>query len=192
MGSFDEAVAYLLNNEGGLSENPYDHGGTTNFGISFRFLRNVLPENIRRYGVFGEVVEQTIKDLTIDQAKLIYRGEFWEHAAFDQINNQDICNYIFDMAVNMGIAPSIKCAQRACWAVKRRRELVDDGILGENTLTAIKMCDFMLLPAMRSERAGYYRIIIAKDHEQEKFINGWMTRAYESNGFSVKGSATSR
>ncbi|MFA6080742.1 MAG: glycosyl hydrolase 108 family protein [Candidatus Gracilibacteria bacterium] len=184
MASFDEAVNYLLRNEGGLSESPYDHGGTTHFGISLRFLRNVLPENLRRYGIFGEVTEQTIRELTVDQAKLIYKGEFWEHAAFDKINNQDICNYIFDMSVNMGIAPAIKCAQRACWAVKRRREILDDGLLGDKTLNAIKMCDFMLLPAMRSERAGYYRIIAAKDYDQERYIDGWLNRAYESNGHS--------
>lgn len=180
MSDFESAVNYVLRHEGGLSENPYDKGGTTNFGISLRFLKNLPEENRKRYGIFEEVSEQTIRDLTLDQAKKIYRGEFWEQAPFEKIGNQDHANYIFDMAINMGVAPAIKCVQRACWAVMRKRDLIDDGILGSKTLDAIQRCGFLVAPAMRSERAGYYRVLVAQDEQQKQFIQGWLNRAYES------------
>ena len=35
-----------------------------------------------------------------------------------------------------------------------------------------------LMAALRSEAAGYYRILAALDHRDEQFIRGWLNRAY--------------
>lgn len=181
MADFFEAVTYLLNNEGGLEQNSNDSGGVTNYGISLRFLQSL--SNSKKYLVFSEKINgEDIKNLTIEQAKSIYYGEFWLHAPFEKIINQDLCNYIFDMAVNMGISPAIKCLQRACWAVMHDMYiLVDDGILGEKTLHIVN--DFLgkfpeLLSALRAERARYYRAIVASRPEQKIFLKGWLARTY--------------
>ncbi len=181
MSNFDAAVNFVLKNEKGLNENPLDKGGITNFGISQRFLKSIDPDNLKKYGIFSDPHEdQTIRDLTIDQAKAIYRGEFWDHAPFNKILNQEHCNYIFDMAVNIGIAPAIKCVQRACWAVLKKWELLpDDGILGDKTLSAIVQCGFFIMPPMRAERSAYYLAIIHNNPEQKEFLNGWYDRAYQ-------------
>lgn len=180
MSDFETAVNYVLRHEGGLSENPKDRGGITKFGISLRFIRVIPPEQLKKYGVFDtEVNEDTIRHLTLEQAKNIYRGEFWEHAPFERIMNQEHCNYVFDMAVNMGIAPAIKCVQRACWAVMKKWQLlIDDGILGEKTLAAIQQCGFLIMPPMRAERRGYYQAIIHNNPEQKEFLKGWYDRTY--------------
>ncbi len=179
MSSFDAAFEYVVRNEKGLVNNPNDTGKITNFGISLRFLKNVLPENLRSYGIFDEVSDLTIVNLTLEQAKKIYQGEFWDHAPFERIGNQDHANYVFDMAISMGIAPAIKCLQRACWAVIKRQEVVDDGILGEKTLNCLHRCGILIMPAMRSERAGYYRLTVDHNQDDKVFIQGWMNRAYE-------------
>lgn len=180
MANFEEAVNFILKNEKGLNENPKDKGGITNFGISLRFLRNLEAAKLRDYGIFDFPTEQTIKDLTIDQAKKIYLNEFWNHAPFEKIGNQEHANYIFDMCINMGISPAIKCVQRAIWAVMKRREMPDDGILGPQTLAGIQRCGFLIMPPMRSERAGFYRMIVEVTKDQESNLQGWLTRAYES------------
>lgn len=180
MSDFEQAVNYVLKNEKGISNHVNDKGGYTNFGISLRFLKSISPVNLRYYGIFEEPNEQTIHDLTIDKVKKIYHNEFWVNAPFDRIGHQEIANYIFDMAVNLGVAPAIKCIQRAVWSVMRKCSLIDDGIMGEKTLAAIGVCGFMLLPAMRSERAGYYRLV-AKELDDRTFLEGWLSRAYETN-----------
>ncbi len=181
MSDFDPALTYVLRNEGGYVNNPNDSGGSTGFGLSLRFLKNLPPEKLREYAIYdNEITDQTIRDLTLQQAKAIYKGEFWNHAPFDKILNQEHCNYIFDMCFNMGISPAIKCVQRACWAVMKRRDLVEDGILGEKTLLAIKMCGFLIMPPMRSERAGYYRLVANHSEKDKEFLQGWLNRAYES------------
>lgn len=178
MGSFEPAVTFLLHNEGGLVESPNDPGGITNMGISFRFLKSIDTKQLQMYGLYGEPSEQMIRDLNIQQATKLYYGEFWQHAPFDMIRNQDLCNYLFDAAVHMGIAPAIKCAQRACWSVFNNKDnLPDDGILGGQTLHCMNLNDDVF-SALRSERAGDYRVIVSLHPEQKEFINGWLDRAY--------------
>ena len=181
MSNFEMAIDFVLKNEGGLVDSPHDAGGITNYGISFRFLKSLSPESLKACGIYEPVCEQTIRDLSLNQAKLIYQNEFWNHAPFEKIGNQEIVNYIFDMAINMGIAPAIKCVQRAIWAVMKRIGLKEDGIMGTQTLMSIQACGFLLLPAIRSERAGYYRLIAQSDVTQVSNLNGWLNRAYESN-----------
>lgn len=178
MSEFDAAVDYVLLQEGELEESPNDPGGITKYGISLRFLKALTDP--KRYGFTAETINSdTIKELTIDKAKELYKGEFWEHAPFDKINNQTNCNYIFDMGVNMGIAPAIKCAQRACWAVMRKRNIiVDDGILGNETLSLINQCGGLLLYTMRSERAGEYRLIADRNPPEKEYLDDWLNRSY--------------
>jgi lysozyme family protein len=55
----------------------------------------------------------------------------------------------------------------------------EDGILGKVTLAAVNSADAgELLAALRSEAAGYYRGIVIKNSSQNRFINGWLKRAY--------------
>lgn len=179
MASFETAVEYVLPNEGGLSENPHDSGGITNFGISLRFLREVDEERLRKYGIFETVNEETIRNLTVGQAKLIYRGEFWEGNGFENINSQDICNYIFDMAINFGISQAVKLTQRSCWACAfTRRYLRDDGIMGRMTTDVINSVEDDLLPVLISTRASLYRSLVLVNPKDEIFLEGWLNRCY--------------
>lgn len=182
MAEFDPAVTYVLENEGVLEENSKDPGGITKYGISLRFLKSLT--NPQKYSLFTPTIhEDDIRYLTPEQAKSIYKGEFWDHAPFEQLTNQEIANYVFDMSVNMGISPSIKCLQRALWAVSKLKSILkDDGILGTNTLYYTNMASnawSCLLAALRSERAGEYRIIVTLHTEQKEFLNGWLERAYQ-------------
>lgn len=179
MSDFNIAVEFVLSHEGVYVENIYDLGGSTNFGISLRFLKTISHENLKKYGIFEEPNIDTVKNLTLDQARAIYKGEFWDLAPYDKIYDQGHASYIFDMAVNMGEAHAIKCAQRACWAVQRDwKELLDDGHLGLKTIAALKMAGMFLMPALRAERANYYRSLVAQNPQQKEFINGWYNRTY--------------
>lgn len=178
MSDFDIAIKFVLSNEGGLVNNPNDPGGITNFGISLRFLKSTN----QKYDFNGDGIinENEIIDLKEDQAKLIYKNEFWNLSRFDKINNQTLCNYIFDMAVNSGHAMSIKLAQRAlCSFNKQRNFVLDDGILGTKTLDELNHCGLLLLPALISERTGYYRLLSAIKPEHKDDLNGWLNRSFK-------------
>ena len=180
MAQFDSCVAYVLKHEGGLSEHPQDPGGITSMGISLRFLREVNEDNLRRAGIFSEVTEQTIRDLTQDQAEKLYFSEFWLSAPFDKIMNGMLGKYIFDMSVNMGLSQAVKITQRACCAAQKNKDyLKDDGLFGPKTLQAINQASFMLIPALIAAREGFVRQLIAVNPKLNVFLNGWLVRIYD-------------
>jgi lysozyme family protein len=178
MAVFEKALAFVLANEGVLREDSTDPGGITKYGISLRFLREVPPETLRRAGIFEPINEQTIRELTSDQAMWLYRLEFWEKAPFSQLQNQKNANYIFDMCVNHRLAQGIKIAQRAvCDCQKNREYLLDDGIMGAKTIQGINQAGFLLQYAMIGERSGFYRMLARVNPNQAKDLNGWLNRA---------------
>ncbi|MDP4145599.1 MAG: glycosyl hydrolase 108 family protein [Bacillota bacterium] len=182
MASFDIAVEFVLLNEKGVEINEADPGGITNRGISLRFLKAIDSDKLKLFGIFDKPNDETIKTLDIIQTKNIYYDQFWVHAPFEKLHSQELCNYLFDSAVNMGIAPAVKALQRACWSVFGcRSNHADDGILGENTLYLVNSIRDMpaLLCALRSERAGDYRLIAALNPTEKQFLNGWLNRAYD-------------
>ena len=180
MAIFSLALEVVLRNEGGLTEaSPSDPGGITNFGVSLRFLKAVI--NPSRYGVHDHVIdEDTIRHLSFTQVGALYKGEFWDAALFESIQDQDVCDYLFDMGINFGISPAVKCCQRAIWSVWGNKKVTkDDGILGPDTLMWIERCKpNVLIAAMRSERAGKYRLIAQATPELRPNLDGWLNRAY--------------
>ena len=173
MANFESCVAYVLKHEGGLTKHPSDPGGITNFGISLRFLRDVPEDNLKRVGIFGEVTEQTIIDLTQDQAEKLYYSEFWLKAPFDKIMNGMLGKYIFDMSVNLGLHQAVLITQRACCAAQKLKDYVKcDGLFGSKTLAAVNYASFMLLPALIATRVSFYRQLIAVNPKLDVFLDG--------------------
>jgi len=179
MADFQKAIGNIFLNEGrGYVNIVGDPGGPTKFGISLRFLQNISPERLERYGIFGTVTSETIRNLTPEQAKNIYRGEFWDKYEYEKIHDQSIATKLFDLCVNVGPNKAHIIIQRAVRAATNF-VLEEDGILGIHSLTLINMCKpFMLMPALKAEAACYYRSI--KYVGSEKFLNGWLNRAYST------------
>jgi lysozyme family protein len=156
--SFQTIIDKVLDNEGGLVEDPFDNGGLTNFGISQRQYPNL-----------------DIKSLTRQDAKEIYFLDYWLPYPFTQIENSQIQAKLFDMAVNMGHRQAFTLLQRSLLAFGIK--VAQDGILGQKTLEGMKE-KVGLLSALRCECAGFYRCIVARDPTQSKFLRGWEQRAY--------------
>ena len=184
MSSFEVAVQLPLKHEGGYVDNPADSGGATNCGISLRFLKSLPLENLRKYGIFinpDMLSPDDIKNLTLDQVKLIFKGEFWDAANFGDITYPYICSYIFDMCINHGLAQGIKIAQRATWVIDYldRSRVVDDGVLGDKTIHMINNINPSLYEkVLMSERAGFMRLIAAEHGKDREFLHGWLNRCY--------------
>lgn len=181
MSNFDLAVEYVLDREQGFVDSPTDSGGATNFGISLRFLRELSTESLRKYGIFEPITAETIRNLTRDQAKVIYEKEFWDSARFFDIRGQLLCNYIFDMAVNLGLSQAIKIVQRSLWALSFSRvQLADDGLLGDHTLDRLNLLtQTTILPVIVASRAAFYRLLVEIKPKDKEYLEGWLTRCYK-------------
>lgn len=148
---FNELVEIVLGHEGGYVNHPHDPGGETKFGISKRSYPHL-----------------DILNLTRDEAKAIYRKDYWEAAKVDQVPDTIKLIY-FDCAVNQGIDTAIKCLQRAV-GVK------PDGVFGHATRSFMENTGSVeLLTAFALERHEAY----AKSPKWEYFGKGWSRRLLE-------------
>jgi lysozyme family protein len=88
---------------------------------------------------------------------------------------------MLDLAVNIGTDNATLCLQRALRACAKRTE--EDGVLGSVTRAAASGANQVaLLSALKSEAAGYYRLLAtqrASRGKEERFLEGWLNRAYE-------------
>ena len=109
--NFDIAFDRLLGHEGGYTAGENDPGGETNWGISKR-----------------SYPELDIARLTRDQAKEIYRAEFWDRIGAEQMA-PSVAFQAFDIAVNSGCETAIRLLQRAIG-------VADDGHWGPRSRTA--------------------------------------------------------
>ena len=171
---FDRAVEVVLQHEGGLVDDPDDPGGITNHGISLRFLRRVRP---------GARPED-VRNLTRDEAIELYRRHFWHRYGYASLWDQRVATKVFDLSVNMGPRGAHVCLQRALRAADE--PVVEDGVLGPKTLAAVHRAQSdVLLAALRSEAAGWYRNLASPkrgyakvSRRRPKYITGWLKRAY--------------
>lgn len=83
--AWDRCISFVLRWENGLSENPQDPGGLTNFGISQRAYPNL-----------------DIRNLTVEQAKEIYYRDYWLASGANRLH-WPLCLAHFDLAVNGGV-----------------------------------------------------------------------------------------
>ena len=164
---FNTSIKRVLAHEGGYVNDKDDSGGATNFGISLRFYKANIDSN---------ATKQTIKDLTKEQAKKIYKDHFWIKA-YDQILDEQIASDVFDFAVNAGPKQSHRSLQRALNAVGEK--VSEDGVLGPLTLAAVNRADQgALWGALRATRGEFYRRLAERKPSQQKFLRGWLRRAY--------------
>lgn len=79
--------------------------------------------------------------------------------------------------MNLGIRAATIILQRALRSASIY--VPEDGLMGPVTISAVLNSEpNILLAAMKSEAAGYYRLIAAKNPSQQKFLQGWLNRAY--------------
>lgn len=184
MALFNKAIVTVLKHEGNFVNDPDDPGGATNFGISLRFIHQNLPQSLKDMIDLdddGVISVEEIRNMKVEVARNIYLVCWWEKYQYAQIENQDLATKVFDLAVNMGAPQAHKLLQRAIRA--SGVYLVDDGILGPKTFAAIDCLnalgsDDAILSGLRSEAAGFYRLLIAKKPTLQKFEKGWLSRAY--------------
>ena len=156
MKNFNEIIEQVLEHEGGYVNDPKDLGGETKYGITKRFYPDI-----------------DIKNLTIEQAKEIYKKDYWDRNRVESLP-QNLWHIYFDMCVNMGKRTAVKVLQRA--AVNKGKNIEVDGGLGPMTIGALKGVE---LDRVRAFRVKYYVDLITARPEQEKFYLGWFRRATE-------------
>jgi len=192
--NFEKAVKVILLNEGPYNDDPRDLGGTTNFGISLRFLRKIGDYN--KDGVLdgdldqdGDVDIDDIRLMTPAKAEQFYYDHFWKKLRCDNIECKMLRLHMFDMGVNAG-------SSRAAKIVQKLLAIKEDGIIGPVSLKHINsqkefiywnkwgLDEFPMYLWQRyvMERFKHYNYLVYEvNPDLLRFLQGWINRVKKTN-----------
>lgn len=163
MADFERAIPIILRWEGGFVNHPNDPGGATNRGIILTLFKRYAAE----LGLSKDV--EGLKKLTEEQAKHIYKLQFWDAMRGDEIRDQQVATIIFDGFVNMG-GSALRIAQRVVGADA-------DGVFGNNTIAALNAAaGRVFFDTYKDQRIIYYQELAARKPKLQVFLKGWLNR----------------
>ena len=163
----ENAARHILAVEGGYVNNKADPGGATNFGVTQRTLTSA------RKTIAG--LPEDVKDLTEEQALLIYDVLYWRPARCDKLPSP-VDLVVFDGAVNCGVRQGVKFLQEALNLYGCG--LAVDGVIGPVTLNALSSVENtrVLCAVVLWRRVLYYLSLANGKPTMRAFLRGWLNR----------------
>lgn len=114
MANFDIAYKRTCKFEGGWVNDDADSGKETYKGISRvanpKWAGWSIIDQYKKKNNFPKNLDSDVK--LQELVKQCYRNNYWNNVWGDKINHQDVANDLYDTAVNMGVATSIKLVER--------------------------------------------------------------------------------
>lgn len=163
--SFNNALSFVLRQEGGYVDNPSDHGGATNRGIT--------QVTYDAYRDRHSVPRQDVRLIGDDEVATIYFSDYWTPVGGRGLP-EPLDLVCFDSAVNCGVSQASKWLQRAV-------NVTADGVVGPKTLAAISWAGPVNALAMNviNQREAFYQQDAEAHPDQRQFLNGWEHRISE-------------
>lgn len=168
MKPFNDYFNVIIKHEGGLVDHPNDPGGTTKYGVSLLFLKDLNLED-GDIDHDGDIDKEDIKVLTVEDSKELYMKFFWDPLHLEGITSDLLKLHVFDHGVNAGTRTSVKLLQRMLG-------LTEDGSIGKITTKKINEYQGNIVDEYKQVRINYYLNIISKNPKLEVFKKGWINR----------------
>ena len=167
MADFATALALTLINEGGFFHDA-ETGELVNRGITL--------DTLRELGILKSIGPASVADidfvqgLTEDETAQVYRHFWWDILHLDSLNDQELANKVFDLAVNTGTV------QTTLW-LQRIVNVKQDGVMGPVTMAALNSGNAAaILVALRLNAKAFY-VALAEAHPALAHdLDGWLAR----------------
>lgn len=122
--TYEQAIAFVFEYEGGYTNDPADPGGPTNWGITISDARQYWLPN---------ATAQDIEKMPKSVAEDIYRSHYATPINYDELP-PGIDFSVLDYAVNSGVSRSIKTLQSIVGVPQ-------DGVMGPATIKAVGLAN---------------------------------------------------
>jgi|ERR1700674_371618 len=162
MALFEPAFSFMMDHEdaqrkGEVTQEP--NGGVARWGINS-----------------VEHPDVDVRALTLDEAAVIYKADYWGPIRGYSISEQTIANKYFDLAVNTGIREATLIVQRGVDSLQGGLFLVD-GQVGPLTIAAINKADpVKLLEAIKGYARQFYTDLTNREPKLAEYLSAWLTR----------------
>ena len=142
--TFEQAFDRLIGHEGEFTDDPKDRGNWTTGIIGKGICKGT------KFGISAMTYpDLDIKNLSLDQAKEIYKRDWWDKLNADSLDAA-IVFQVWDFAINAGMGTAKRKLQKSVG-------MAEDGIIGPLTLKAIQKADLNdLLMKFNAERLNHY------------------------------------
>lgn len=142
----EKFIPIILRNEGfgAYTNDTSDSGGETKFGVAD--MADGKKDGMTDTD-FNGTPDKKIKDLTLQDAIVIYKKKYFDPVKADLINDELLSLHVFDMGVNAGTKRAIILLQNVIGAHA-------DGIIGKETLSKVNSGDYA--QAFIEARKAYY------------------------------------
>ena len=162
------ALQFTLKEEGGFVDNPADHGGATNHGIT-QATYDAWRDNQKQ-------ARQSVQSISDSEIQDIYNLMYWVPAHCDRLSLAlSICQ--FDWCVNHGTKGAMVTLQQAL-------SITADGMFGPGTAAALAAQDRgNLWQGYNTLRRYWYQAWVKAHPDQAQFLKGWLGRVDRLDAF---------
>jgi len=175
MASFDKAIVNTFKAEGGFENDKEDNANFVN-GVCIGTNRGISAQAY--YAYFKRVpTEQQMRELTVEVAMQIFKGNYWDKVAGDFIVNQSVAELVFQFIIGSGqgqLSDIKDIANKANGKV----------VLVSNDIALTKM-DAAFLNGLNQSlffkglwnfRLAFYDRVVANNPAKMKYLKGWQNR----------------
>jgi lysozyme family protein len=161
----DDALVFLLDEEGGWSDHPADTGGKTMWGVT-----QAVYDDYRTR--LKKLQKQSVSKITKAEARELYDILYWRAAGCDRFP-WPISYVTFDAAVNSGVSRAVRWTQGGL-------KVSADGKVGPATLAAaqaaVEAGDSAAILAIVDQRVQFLAALVRRTPSQLAFLLGWWRR----------------
>lgn len=158
-------AAFLFPWEGRFVNDPLDHGGATNMGVTIATWRQCGYDKDGD----GDIDVDDMKLLSLSDATMVMKKYYWDRWKADQINSQSVAMTLVEWVWGSGK-----------WGIiipQRILGLKEDGIVGPVTLSAVNAQPAQeLFQKLQTAKIDFVEDIVRRDPSQARFIKGWKRR----------------
>ena len=159
--SLSTALAFTLKEEGGYVDNPSDHGGATNHGVTQATYDTWRDSHSEPH--------QNVRKIADGEVQGIYGEMYWAPGHCPALSPALAVAH-FDWCVNHGCAGAMATLQQLL-------QVKADGVFGPATAAALAaQDDGGLWRAYDELRREWYRARVTTHPDQAAFLKGWLAR----------------
>lgn len=180
---FDNAIEFVLIQEGKFSNNKSDPGGATNYGISLRLLRSLGVD----IDMDGDTDIDDIIHMTKNDAKKIYKKEWWDKYHYQQIDDKQFQRMILSLSVNMGAKNAHKIIQKSLNEIPKPKDRILLVVNGNLSPACIHQLNDITRPEIKAlfkikvqkNAIDMYESFVKRNEHLRIFLKGWENRVFE-------------
>ena len=176
MANFEQAIQGTFKAEGGFQNHADDNANYVN-GV---LIGTNLGISAQGYHAFYKKVPSIndMKNLTVEQAKAIFKGNYWDKVNGDKILNQSVAELMFQYVIGSGSGQISDLKDIANGVNPSDIDIKETDIPFTDAesifINALNQGDYHA--ALKEWRWNLYDAIVLRNPKKGKFLKGWQNR----------------